>query len=44
MDAFCGQWIGNGKWITNVNYNKIRGKGRMQDRADMCLQDIKKLL
>lgn len=31
----------NGKWITNVNYNKIRGKSRMQDRADMCLQDIK---
>lgn len=28
-------------WITNPQYNKVRGRGRIQDRADMTLLDIK---
>lgn len=29
------------KWITNPQYNKTRGTGKMQDRADLTLLDIR---
>ena len=32
---------GDKGWITNPFYNILRGRGRMQDRVDMTLQDIK---
>lgn len=31
----------DGSWITNPQYNIVRGKGLIQDRADMTLLDIK---
>ncbi|MCQ2549631.1 MAG: hypothetical protein MJ134_06280 [Lachnospiraceae bacterium] len=34
-------WMNDGRWNSNPQYNKTRGTGRMQDRVDLTLLDIR---